>query len=85
MLLKNVPQFGVYDEREYKLAAIVANDRNQMITYQLPDTNDGRYNIVLHGLLDLKVDEKKTCRVRITTDFDAICLGLHVAEEMVLE
>jgi hypothetical protein len=64
---------------------VVSNERDKIITYRLPDTHDGKYNLVLHGLLGLKVDEKKTCRVRFNTDFDAPCIGLYADEHMELE
>lgn len=51
--------------------------------YELPrGSPDGVYNIVLHGLLELKIDEQKTVLVEVETDFDAECLGLHMAPKM---
>lgn len=81
-----MPQFGIYDQNEYKLSTIVENINNQLVTYELPLSHDGRYNILLHGLLNLNIDEKRTVKVRFTTDFDAICMGLDIsASEMELE
>jgi hypothetical protein len=53
MLVKDLPQFGIYNEDEYKLSKIVSIDENMCITYFLPDSENGVYNLVLHGLLDL--------------------------------
>lgn len=56
MLVKDVPQFGIYSENEYKLAKIVGIDENIRITYRLPSSSDGVYNMVMHGLLGMKVN-----------------------------
>ena len=69
--MADIPQFGVYNEKEYRLAELISIDSEARCTYQLPLSCDGRYNLVLHGLLNLKVGEKASCRVRFTTDFDA--------------
>jgi hypothetical protein len=69
--MADIPQFGIYNEKEYKLAELISIDLEARCTYQLPDSVDGRYNLVLHGLLNLKVGEKVNCRVRFSTDFDA--------------
>lgn len=62
------------------------------ITYKLPhkahkpldDPESGVYNLVLHGLLDLQMNEQCIATVEISTDFDAECLGLHIAPKMEL-
>ena len=70
-LIADIPQFGVYDTKEYRFAELLSIDKEARCVYQLPDTPDGRYNLVLHGLLNLKMNERVTCRVKFSTDFDA--------------
>ena len=53
------------------------------MVYKLPFSEDGVYNIVLHGLLELKVGEERFVdSVETRTDFDAECLGLHICPKM---
>lgn len=75
----------MYDEKEYRLAEVKSIDTEAMCTYLLPDQPDGRYNLVLHGLIGLAVGERAVCRVRFITDFDAQCVGLHTDEFMEIE
>ena len=79
-----IPLFGVYDQQDYKMGRVIFKQGNE-ITYTLPDTKDGKYNLVLHKLLGLKVNETKYCKVRFITKFDAPCLGLYCEEHMELE
>lgn len=59
-----IPLFGIYNQNDYKMGT-VDTKVGTSITYRLPNSQDGRYNIVLHKLLGLRVDEKKNCKVRI--------------------
>lgn len=79
MLVKDIPQFGIYNAEEYKLANVVALDGNR-ITYRLPDSRDGVYNIVLHGLLKMQLDEHKSVLVEVTSDFDLECQGIRLID-----
>ena len=79
-----IPLFGIYNQQDYKMGTVVSKIGNK-ITYTLPSTHDGRYNLVLHKLLGLKMDEKKYCKVRFITQFDANCIGLYCEEHMELE
>lgn len=82
MLVQDVPQFGVYHENEYKLAKIIGIDKNFRFTYKLPRSQDGVYNMVMHGLLGMKINQRCIVNIEVVTGFDAQCLGLHVPKKM---
>lgn len=86
MLIKGIPQFGIYNEDHYKLSDIkhISPDSKQIV-YQLPHSDDGVYNIVLHGLLALEINEKRYFKIETATLFDAECLGLHIQPMMEIE
>lgn len=86
MLIQGIPQFGIYNENHYKLSDIkYISPDSQQIVYLLPHTDDGVYNIVLHGLLGLEINEKRFVKIESSTIFDSECLGLHIQPILEIE
>jgi hypothetical protein len=83
MLVKDIPQFGIYSNEEYLLATVLSLDDGH-VSYQLPPSQDGVYNIVLHGLLRMQLEEHRTVLVEVASDFDLECQGIHLANTSML-
>ena len=83
----SVPQFGVYTHEYYNMSTVISKQGTK-ITYQLPETQDCRYNIVLHFLLRLGMDQKANVHVKLKTD-DAIddleCIGIRSPSDFWME
>ncbi len=79
MLVKDIPQFGIYNKDEYKLAEVTSLYDNHL-EYRLPPSRDGMYNIVLHGLLKMQLDERRSVLVEFSSDFDLDCQGIHLKD-----
>ena len=70
MLRTDIPQFGIYRDYEYLLSEVIYHG-NDKIVYKLPPTDSSWFNIVLHGLLELKLGEEATAIIEMESDFDA--------------
>lgn len=84
---RRVPQFVSFTQKDssqfsFTFSKLKSIDSDGVHTYQLPQTQDGKYNLVLTDLMDKQ--EHATFKVTIKTDFDAECLGLQTQHEMQL-